>query len=382
MRRSEQLFLVVILGLGFLAVASSQDSGSANISGHIQLGSSTTPLLARLYSPKVPGAQSQQTSQQPEVASRRVRVAYIGADGRFEFPSLRPGSYLLEIYSGDRLLYQKVVSTQDTQPIEIAFATQPGTGQPPTVFQRKGWVPADLTANAASGVFVLDKNGGVSKLVAAQKGPQIENLFRTTSNTQLISLSASADSVYALASPAIGCTVYRYSLGSKAVSKRLLAPNERCFGVATDGTALYFTMPARNEIWFVDSWDSSSLHRWSLADVAEPGYLIFDNVGHRLIVTDTSGKAYAVSLVDGKTQFLASNLGVVQSISTSKSHILAASGTKILFLARSDNRGENPPPALQTLTGGHIVGVTVDADDAVWFADYDNRLVKGPVPLN
>jgi hypothetical protein len=316
------------------------------------------------------------------VASRRVRVASIGPDGRFEFPGLRPGSYLLEIYSGDRLLYQKVVSTQDTQPIEITFAVQPGRSKSAAVFKRKGWQPTDLTSNAASGVFVLDNNGGVSKLEQNQNGPQIEALFRTAGNTQLLSVAASADSVYALASPSIGCTVYRYSPASKAVTQRLLAPNERCFGVATDGTALYFTMPARNEIWYLDSWDSQSLHRWSLTDITEPGYLIYDNAGRRLIVADTSGKAYAVSLGNGKTQFLASNLGVVQSMTTSKSHILAASGTKILFLARSDNHGENPPPALQSLTGGHIVGVTVDVNDAVWFADYDKKLVEGPIPLN
>ena len=73
---------------------------------------------------------------------------------------------------------------------------------------------------------------------------------------------------------------------------------------------------------------------------------------------------------------------MVQSIATSRLHILLASGEKILFLARSDNRGENPPAGLQSLTGGHIVGVAVDATDSLWFADYDKKLVAGPFPLS
>jgi hypothetical protein len=83
-----------------------------------------------------------------------------------------------------------------------------------------------------------------------------------------------------------------------------------------------------------------------------------------------------------REQLLASNLGTVQSIATSRYHILVASGKKVLFLARSDNRGENPPAGLQSLTGGHIVGVAVDATDRLWFADYDNKLVAGPFPLS
>jgi hypothetical protein len=38
--------------------------------------------------------------------------------------------------------------------------------------------------------------------------------------------------------------------------------------------------------------------------------------------------------------------------------------------------------SLQSLTGGHIVGVAVDATDKAWFADFDKELVQGPLPLN
>ena len=54
----------------------------------------------------------------------------------------------------------------------------------------------------------------------------------------------------------------------------------------------------------------------------------------------------------------------------------------MLFLARSDGHGENPPAGLQVLTGGHIVGVAVDASDRLWFTDYDKKIVEGPFPLS
>jgi hypothetical protein len=53
-----------------------------------------------------------------------------------------------------------------------------------------------------------------------------------------------------------------------------------------------------------------------------------------------------------------------------------------LFVDRFNNRGEAAPAGLQSLTGGHIVGVTVDALDQLWFADYDKKIVEGPFPLS
>jgi hypothetical protein len=57
-------------------------------------------------------------------------------------------------------------------------------------------------------------------------------------------------------------------------------------------------------------------------------------------------------------------------------------GKKILFIDRFNNCGEAASAGLRSLTGGHIVGVTVDALDQLWFADYDNKLVEGPFPLS
>ena len=96
---------------------------------------------------------------------------------------------------------------------------------------------------------------------------------------------------------------------------------------------------------------------------------------------DVTGKAYALSIPDGKEELLSDNLGAVQSMATSRFHILFASGTKVLFLARSDNHGENPPLGWPELPGGNIVGVAVDASDKLWVADYDKKLVEGPLPL-
>ena len=253
----------------------------------------------------------------------------------------------------------------------------------PTKFQSQGWQPGDLTSNPSSGMFALDTAGGVSRLVADQPGsPRIERLFKLRGNESGYALAATADAVFVASFNKLGCTVFRYSLASRTVSQRLVAVHERCVGITTDGSAFYVTFPARNEIRFWDSWEASSPHIWPLSGVDSPGCVAFDVLDHRLIVADASGNAYAISIPDGTKQLLASNLGMVQSIATSRFHILVASGKKVLFLARSDNRGENPPAGLQSLTGGHIVGVAVDAADRLWFADLDNKLVAGPFPLS
>jgi hypothetical protein len=171
------------------------------------------------------------------------------------------------------------------------------------------------------------------------------------------------------------------SLNALGNGQRLMGLNERCAGIATDGTALYLAMSHRKEIRYWNNWNATSFRSWSLPDMDGLGSLGFDDIGHRLIVATSSGKAYAISIPDGKQQLLASNLGDVTSIATSRFHILLASGKNVLFLARSDNHGENPPANLQ-LTGGHIVGVAVDAADKLWFADFDNQLVEGPFPLS
>lgn len=263
-----------------------------------------------------------------------------------------------------------------------SFPTASNAQSAPTIFKRKDWRPGDLASDTNSGLFALDTDGGVSKLtVDEHQRANIATRFRVKRAYAANAVTANAESVFVASNSRLGCTVFKYSLTGKANGQRLMGVNERCAGIATDGTALYLAMPHRKEIRYWNNWNATSFQSWSLPDMDEPGSLGFDDIGHRLIVTASSGKAYAISIPDGRKQLLASNLGDVSSIATSRLHILLASGKKVLFLARSDNHGENPPANLQ-LTGGHIVGVAVDAADKLWFADFDNQLVEGPFPLS
>ncbi len=296
---------------------------------------------------------------------------------------VQDSAYSYDSKTGNYTCYTLLRVSREIQGIGLGALPALSVAQtPPAKVQTKGWQPGDLTANATSGLFVLDSGGGVSKLALDPEGQaHVEKLFQLKNNDQGDALTASADFVFVASSSRLGCTVYKYSLASKAVASRLLAVHERCVGIANDGKAVYVTLPDRKEIRYLDSWDSSLPHSWQVTVNSSPGFLTYDAIGQRLIVADDTGKAYSISVPDGKAQELASNLGSVQSIATSKFHILIASGTKVLFLARSDNHGENPPADLQTLTGGHIVGVAVDANDRLWYADYDNKLVQGPYPL-
>jgi hypothetical protein len=159
----------------------------------------------------------------------------------------------------------------------------------------------------------------------------------------------------------------------------LAAVHERCLGIATDGTAIYVSFAERKEIRYWDNWDAPSYHTWSLGDTDELGSMTFDSTQNRLIVVDSSGRAYAIS--NGKKQLLSSGLGGVQSVAASRFHILFASGKEVLFRSRAENQGENPPAGWPALSGGHLVGVAVDSSDNLWVADFDNKLVKGPYTL-
>jgi hypothetical protein len=375
MRTSAGILSLAFLALLSLSPAWPLDSGSARIAGHVQLGPTTAPLVARLYAPK---KQPQEGAGEAKGDVRRVRLAYISADGDFEFPDLRPGSYLLEIYIGDRLLYQKVVSTQDPQPLEIALSVNPCS----LVYRKAGWRPVDLTSDQTSGVFVLDSAGAVSKLTCDQTTTRIDRVFVLPGAYQGVSVAASAQWVYADANSAVGCSVFRYSLADKSMAQRSMGVNAICGGIAANGTAVYVTMPHENTIRYLTSWDNSEFQSWAVAGADGLGAITFDRIGDRLIAADHVGKAFAIVISNGAVEPLGSNLGWVHGIAASQQHILLASGKKVLSLARSDNRGENPPLSLQSLTGGLIAGVAVDGGDRAWFADHDKQLVEGPLPLN
>ena len=251
-----------------------------------------------------------------------------------------------------------------------------------TTFQQKNWRPSDLSYSASVGLLALDHNGGVSQLIGGgPNGAEILALFRVPGAYQASVVTASQDAVFVGANSEIGCTVFRYTLVDKKVGKKIMGAHQHCAGIATDGNALFLSMPDEREIRRWKTWDDTSPQNWTLPDADQPGVMVFDQIGQRLVVSGSSGKAYGVSVIDEKRQLLNSNLGVVTSISTSKLHLIFGSGKKILFLARSDNHGENPPANLR-LTGGAIVGVAVDSSDNLWFADYDHVLVEGPFSLS
>ncbi|MGA8365906.1 MAG: hypothetical protein WB716_01175, partial [Candidatus Acidiferrales bacterium] len=94
-----------------------------------------------------------------------------------------------------------------------AANTNNSVQSPPTRFHQAGWAPADLVFNQASGMFVLDASGGVSRLVAdPQTAPRIEKLFQVEAGYSAQSAAASSDSVYVTSNSKLGCTIHRYSL--------------------------------------------------------------------------------------------------------------------------------------------------------------------------
>jgi hypothetical protein len=369
MSGSKRFLLQLAVTLLSLSAVWSQDTGSASLAGHVQFGQSAAGLIARLYSPK-----SSIATKPAAGDARRVRIAFIGSDGQFQFSGLKSGTYLLEIYTGQQLLYQSVVSTQDSEPLEIDLGGA-------LIFKKKNWRPADMAADPNSGVFVLDHDGGVSKLSPNPQAPQIETLFHLRRTYQGYAIAASAEFIYVAANSHLGCSLIRYSMSSRVTSERLLEPGGLCTGIASDGMTIYVTMPTRGEICVLTSWDASC-HSWGVGGTKTAGPLAFDRIGNRLIVGDESGNAFIVSVANGTNQLLVSNLGWITSIAASRTHILVGSGTTVFSISRADDRREIPPPSLQSLTGGHIVGVVVDGSDNAWFADWDKELVEGPLPLN
>jgi hypothetical protein len=287
-------------------------------------------------------------------------------------------------YDGNRKAYEYYTLLRlNPQIRELVTVLPAASASPMTVFRQKDWRPSDLTSNPTSGLFVLDRSGTVYALQTDEQGQgAIKKLFQIGASESGYAVTATIDAVLVAATSRIGCTIYRYSLVTKAVSTRAMGVRERCFGIASDGNAVYVTFPEKKELRYWDNWAAASLHSWSLDELRSPGSMWFDDPGHRLVVADDVGEsAYAVSIPDGKTHLLSGNLGAVQSIATSRFHLLLASGKKVLFLSRFDNHGENPPTGWPVLPGGHIVGVAVDASDKLWVADFDNKLVEGPLPL-
>jgi hypothetical protein len=107
------LLVIVLLGSASLGEALAQ--GGSTLSGHITVGApvraqtqaqAALPLLtARLYFSKQTG--------------KPALLTYTDAAGNFRFTDVPAGSYLLEIYVGDRMLYQKVVTLRGDMKLDI-----------------------------------------------------------------------------------------------------------------------------------------------------------------------------------------------------------------------------------------------------------------------
>jgi hypothetical protein len=253
-------------------------------------------------------------------------------------------------------------------------------GRPtPNAYQQAGWTPADLTAQGSM-VIALDTNGGVSSIQPEGQGSRINLLFRLQGSLRGAAVTADANYVYATATSPLGCTVVRYSQATQVTDQRLIATHKRCLGVATDGLALYVVLPDDRAILYSRSWtDSPNTFPMNTSNSLQT--LVYDSVGKRLITADTDGNAWGVSTENGSKQMLTGGLGYVQSLAVSSQFIIAASGKKVLFRNRSDNKGTNPPSGFGPLPGGSLVGVAVDQRGGLWIADYDNKLVEGPFPL-
>jgi len=254
-------------------------------------------------------------------------------------------------------------------------------------YQQKQWRPVDLTFYPGSGLFVLDDGGAVSRVRIDREGIHLEALFHLKGSDRPASLTANAQSVFASSNNKLGCNVYQYSLDAnasiaKATTQRLLRVGPAgCVGIAAEGKSVYLVLPGKKEITYWSDWGTDSTQSWSFQQIQGGGVLTFDRIGQRLVFADDSGSAYSVSVPSGKIQSLASNVGVVHSITGDSRSVLLASGKKVLFYSRSDNQWQNPPSSMQSLTGGLISGVAVDSTGSAWIADFDNGILEGPLAL-
>ncbi len=372
-----RLLLNSLIVLFCICPGTAQTAGPVRIDGRVQLASPVSELNAKLYAPKAMLAHGSPSE------TRSVKFAFIAPDGHFQFLDLRQGSYLLEIYSGERLLYQKVVSTQDPQPLNISLGSISAVPIPsPQSFKQADWFPGDLTSNPSAGVFALDRNSTVSQLLMKSGKPNIAPVFAIPGAYTGYSVAATPEAVFVSANSQLGCTVFRRSLSRDSTSQKVMGiPAELCSGIATDGTAIYVALPKQRAVRYLSNWDSSSLKSWDLSETYEPRSLVFDQVGQRLLVGDQAGHLYGISM-SGAKQLLASNMGSVNSIAVSQQHVFVASGRRIISLSRADNHKEEAPSTLRSLTGGSIIGVAVDGNDRLWFADATKGVVRGPIAID
>jgi hypothetical protein len=267
-------------------------------------------------------------------------------------------------------LFRAIVSTKSSEPLEVSL---------PKPFHLPGWQPADMTGDPSQGVLVLDTTGGISRIRNDAQGPHQEVLFHVPAAYATSSIAAGEGFVVVTSNSRAHCTLFRFTIANRSIDQKTLAQSGTCVGVAVAGSSINVVFIDSKEIGHWDKWDSPSSKRYTIQGATTPATLLFDKQDQRFLVGDRDGQLYAVPLDGGHSSKLTSGAGWIASLAANSNHILMASGKKILMILRSDNHGENPPPALRSLTGGSISGVAFDSAGNLWYSDYTNGSVSGPL---
>lgn len=258
---------------------------------------------------------------------------------------------------------------------------------PTAEFRKQDWFPVDLAFDPVAGLFVLDRNGGVGQLTYTTNGIQMQPLFHLPNlpaGDQATAITARQDAVYVSTASETRCTVYEYSLTSKAL-KPTFVGSSKCDGIATDGAGIYLALPGAEDVRYWAHWGDRSYQSLGVPDTggaSRYSVLHYDAVERRLLWAGTSGNSYQFSTVSRKWSYLDGNVGYVHAVDCDWNSVLFASGKKVLFYDRQRNQGVNPVPTLTQPSKGTIYGLAVDTSDAVWIADHDNSTIRGPFRLN
>jgi len=289
------------------------------------------------------------------------------------------------------LTVKETFSTYDTNSSAITYYTLMSIDRsyqptwPTRTYTQKGWHPIDLTYDPEAGLLVLDREGRVSKVSVDGLGIHVKPL----SHLQLrgpyapFAVSTNSKSIFVSSNLRTQCNVFQYSISQTKLAQpeSFALVDGTCNGIAVNNDEVYVLLPKKSEIWLRKEWNNpSSSTRWKALEVQAGGPMIFDSIGQRLIFADEVGSAYSVSITGGKLSLVSSRVGAVTGIAADAKHILFSSGNKVLFYARSDNRGENPPDSMKGPLGRQLDGVAVDASDAAWIIDSSSSSISGPYP--
>ena len=116
-RLTAMRFARFLLVLSFLAAPSGAQQQKYTLKGQIH-AAPPSPVQATAQA-QIPLFHMTARLYFPKAAKRSALLAYADAEGRFQFVNLDGGGYLLEIYLGDKLLYQKVVELRSNQNLDI-----------------------------------------------------------------------------------------------------------------------------------------------------------------------------------------------------------------------------------------------------------------------